>query len=111
MRDCIYRQDAIAALTDAGLVNYGATGDGNGMIQAVNVIKGLPATSAWIPVTEAMPDDDDLMLVTCQSKNGTRSVNRAYYDGQFWHGSGSMAGVTAWMPLPEPYGGEQDGKL
>lgn len=57
----------------------------------------------WIPVTEALPDDDDLVLVTCQSKNGTRSVNRAYYDGQFWHGSGSMAGVTAWMPLPEPY--------
>lgn len=61
---------------------------------------------AWIPVAEALPDDDDLVLVTCQAKNGNRSINRAYYDGQFWHGSGSMAGVTAWMPLPEPYGGE-----
>ena len=57
---------------------------------------------AWVPVAEALPDDDDLVLVTCQAKNGNRSINRAYYDGQFWHGSGSMSGVTAWMPMPEP---------
>ena len=58
---------------------------------------------AWVPVTEALPDDDDLVLVTCETKSGHRSINRAYYDGQFWHGSGSMSGVTAWMPMPEPY--------
>ena len=58
---------------------------------------------AWVPVAEALPDDDDLVLVTCETKSGHRSINRAYYDGQFWHGSGSMSGVTAWMPLPEPY--------
>ena len=44
--------------------------------------------------------------VTCVAKNGNRSVNRAYIDEQgFFHGSGSMAGVVAWQPMPEPYAG------
>ena len=56
----------------------------------------------WIPVGERLPEDDRMVLVTCQTKKGIRSVNRAYYDGAFWHGSGSMSGVIAWRPLPEP---------
>ena len=57
----------------------------------------------WIPVEERLPEDDSMVLVTCQTKKGIRSVNRAYCDGAFWHGSGSMSGVIAWRPLPEPY--------
>ena len=57
----------------------------------------------WISVDERLPEDDRMVLVTCQTKKGIRSVNRAYCDGAFWHGSGSMSGVIAWRPLPEPY--------
>lgn len=57
----------------------------------------------WIPVTERLPETDEMMLVSCRTKKGTASVNRAYYDGTSWHGSGSMSGVTAWMPLPKAY--------
>ena len=57
----------------------------------------------WIPAEERLPEDDSMVLVTCQTKKGIRSVNRAYCDGAFWHGSGSMSGVIAWRPLPEPY--------
>ena len=59
--------------------------------------------AGWIPVEERLPEDERMVLVTCQTKKGIRSTNRAYYDGKFWHGSGSMSGVTAWQPLPEPY--------
>ena len=55
----------------------------------------------WIPASDP-PKDDKMQLVACRSKNGAYSVNRAYYDGQSWHGSGSMANVTHYMPLPEP---------
>lgn len=57
----------------------------------------------WIPVDERTPDDDRMVLVSCSTKKGVKSVNRAYFDGRHWHGSGSMSGVEAWMELPEPY--------
>lgn len=64
----------------------------------------------WISVEERLPEDDRMVLVTCQTKKGIRSVNRAYCDGAFWHGSGSMSGVIAWRPLPEPYRPERSAK-
>lgn len=60
----------------------------------------------WIHVSERLPETDDLMLVSCRTKKGVNSVNRAYYSNGAWHGSGSMSGVIAWMPLPEPYEGD-----
>ena len=45
----INKHNAILALADAGIINYSATGNGNGMIQAINVIKALPEVDA-IPV-------------------------------------------------------------
>lgn len=60
----------------------------------------------WIPVGEKLPEDDKVVLVSCCTKKGVRSVNRAYYSNGYWHGSGSMSGVVAWMPLPEPYNPE-----
>lgn len=70
-------------------------GDGKGT--------NVPSNEGWIPVEERLPEDERMVLVTCQTKKGIRSTNRAYYDGTFWHGSGSMSSVTAWQPLPEPY--------
>ena len=66
------------------------------------------AIRRWIPVSDRLPDNDDMMLVTCRTKKGVSSVNRAYYSRGSWHGSGSMSGVIAWMPMPEPYSGEAE---
>ena len=57
----------------------------------------------WIPVEEQLPEDEEMVLVTCQTKSGRKSVNRAWYGEGFWHGTGSMSGVIAWRSLPEPY--------
>ena len=57
----------------------------------------------WIPVEERLTEDEKDGLSNVPNKKGIRSTNRAYYDGAFWHGSGSMSSVTAWCPLPEPY--------
>lgn len=70
-------------------------------------VADLQKAQRWIPVEERLPEDEEMVMVTCQTKSGRRSVNRAWYGEGFWHGSGSMSGVIAWMPLPEPYRPEQ----
>lgn len=43
MSDLIERQAAIDALSDGALVNYQAAGHNNGLVKAIDVIKGLPS--------------------------------------------------------------------
>ena len=61
-----------------------------------------PPRGAWISVTRSLPEPGDTKyLVCCRTAKGLRSINMAWFDGTFWHGMGSMAGVTHWMPLPD----------
>lgn len=80
------------------------TGDG---LKLAWIEKAVNTPEGWIPVTERLPETEDMMLVTAKTQKGVRNVNRAYYSNGFWHGSGSMANVTAWMPLPAPYEEEE----
>ena len=109
MKDPIERQDAIDALADAGIVNYAATGDGNGMLQAVNVIKALPPAQSeqrWIPCSERLPEPR-VDVWTCSDIGQIQG----YYEEHvgIWYASFGQGRdylelyVTAWMPLPEPY--------
>ena len=60
----------------------------------------------WIPVTERLPEDGQIVL-TC--KNGICEVQtyearrNGWVSGRFFW---SMAFVTHWMPLPQPPKGE-----
>lgn len=53
----------------------------------------------WTPVSELLPAVNETVLVTCKTLKGALMVS---------HGSGSMAGVVAWQPMPEPYAGGGD---
>lgn len=66
-------------------------------------IKALEQTK-WIPVSERLPEVDGRYLTTC-SKIGKWEV-----DWNIWYNEPKPSwlweqGVTAWMPLPEPYRG------
>ena len=56
----------------------------------------------WIPVTERLPEEKGIYLVT-SNDGGMISVETALFlrciDGDPWW----ECGVTAWMPLPEAY--------
>jgi len=75
-----------------------------GIQQAVEETPGIPLTRCgWISISQYRPeaDSDTKYLVCCRTAKGLRSINLAWFDGRDWHGMGSMAGVTHWMPLPD----------
>ena len=72
----------------------------------------------WIPVTEALPEEDEEVLVTVRF-DGTKDVKPSVYvetasqiSGTWvsytdeWKVSQSRHHVIAWMPLPKPWRGE-----
>jgi len=54
----------------------------------------------WIPVSEALPDDEQDVLTT----DGVHVELQEYKAMEWWHYAGSMYVTTPthWMPLPEP---------
>ena len=80
-------------------------------IEAYRAIANAPTVDAvprWIPCEERLPENESEVLVT--DNNG--HIRHAFYDAQCdWFGTyeGSMTIIAiAWMPLPEPYGGERE---
>lgn len=58
----------------------------------------------WIPCAERLPEKTGRYLVTCE-KWGAWEVDWNIWNegiGWLWE-----QGVSAWMPLPDPYKGEQ----
>lgn len=81
--------------------DYGCPNDGAGSVpDALYYLKEYrDRIPRWIPVSERMPENDHTMAVRTVTQKGVVSWNRAWWDGEFWHGSGSMANVTHWMPI------------
>lgn len=63
-------------------------------------IKALQQEPKWIPVTERLPEEGEIVLVTDTLWN-IKSVNIDWWNGEQWVRNGQY--VIAWQPLPEPY--------
>lgn len=61
-------------------------------------------SSAWIPVSERLPENCGYYLVTDRIPNADM-VGESYFDAfsQQWHDAWD---VITWMPKPEPYRGD-----
>ena len=64
------------------------------------LVLDLLEQTEWIPVSERLPEKDDLYLI-------------CFDDGEydlvyFSKGAFSYSGVIAWMPLPKPYKAEME---
>lgn len=65
--------------------------------------------SAWIPVSERLPEKNGVYFVTAQFPS-VRVVTIMYYSAiykEFRSSEGNDYCITAWMPMPEPYGGDE----
>ena len=108
MSDYIDRQAAIDAVN--GMPDcpngYSDTYDKGHIIA---VLEDVPSVHPhrWIPVTEALPRDDEEVIVTCLDDSGDTPYS---YTTVAWHYKDMWVCdnmrcpfVIAWMPLPEPY--------
>lgn len=60
----------------------------------------------WIPCSERLPEEDGQYLVCWCGAYGVDVYIAEYIrNGKYWlHSEGcELRGITAWMPLPEPY--------
>ena len=64
--------------------------------------------SKWIPVTERLPDNGEIVLA-CGKRHATSGMFQGALrnNPKLWHWKGNtLKEVTHWMPLPEPPKGE-----
>ena len=75
-------------------------------------IDSQPKVGEWIPVSEELPEDEGLVLVTVNDKHNNLTFENALITGCYCYAEGWILegyidwvdpNVTAWMPLPEPY--------
>lgn len=112
MRETIYRDDAIKALrSDIELIDPFDIDRGIKVAcvrRASWVIENVPSADSsqdWIPCSEQLPKNNKDVLITCECGD----VEVGWYDGE-WNGEGCVYDdddIIAWMPLPEPWKGEQ----
>lgn len=126
MSDCIDRQTIINLLTSRSETLRGLYGDLGGAASGVRkLIQTLPSAEPeqkWIPVTEALPDEETDVLVSVHFegfKGKTVNLPPSDYVEIASHIEGVWSSpsdeykavevnhhVIAWMPLPEPWRGE-----
>lgn len=115
--DTISRRQAIDALGDEPEVWSGkdeyAQGLNNQWHYDRNAIKALPSAQPephWIPCSERLPEESGRYLISVLDGVGRRTTVAPYQPRyKAWTMTGRMAywKVIAWLPLPEPYIGEE----
>lgn len=90
-------------------------------------IMHAPSVNQWIPCSERLPEEDKDVLITYQYQEGEGDRSHSYCDITTY-GDGYFGGrkcsfkewrapfeyfhsnyeVVAWMPLPEPWKGEEE---
>ena len=83
----------------------------------LHMIKQLPSAQPepqWIPCSERLPNGQTEVIVSCCDDAGDSKYNYTSFgwmtrDGEYWIVDNEINYyVNAWMPLPEPWKGEQE---
>lgn len=108
MADLIERDYLIGKFEDTGppALSEMCKGYDLGIKAALRVVKKAPAVNRWISCSERFPENDEPVLITCNSL----CVHKAWYDdvmhrfnisdSDYWYREDA---VLAWMPMPDAY--------
>ena len=107
--DAISREDALMALTgewtesrDELIAKF---------IRRIKKLQSVEPVERWIPVSEGLPDNEDVVVVTIKDEHGDSPFiysDFAWYlkDGKCWiYNAEKSNDIVAWTPLPEPWKG------
>lgn len=122
MDDLISRQDAVNELRE--YITEFSLSDGeseiigynDGIELAISVLSTLSSAQQWIPCSERMPDEE-LYVLACQEETGFTEIGRLHTEklGEDTvvvcqcDDRDEVRYIQAWMPLPKPYKGDDDG--
>ena len=87
------------------------------MIERIEIgIKKLPEAQQWIPCSEKLPEEDGQYLITVKYVHVDGYVDIYAEHGDWADGKwdmfcfghcGEVESILAWMPLPDPWEGEE----
>ena len=73
-----------------------------------NILRPVTPEPQWVPCSERLPEATGVYIVTCNIYSGDKvdgvTATWSYWRRNEW----MMKDVLAWMPLPEPYGGDEE---
>lgn len=75
-------------------------------IRSIPSVKPLENQPQWIPVSERLPETDEDVLIT---DGVTVYIGWINATNRQWRANCFINNVTAWMPLPPSYQGEENG--
>lgn len=112
MSDLISREAALDAIDKnrQDLLSLGMNGAEHILVRyGRRVIEELPSAQQWIPVSERLPEENDRYFVTAKHKRwGLITTDVLRWQGKrFGWEEQSICTVLAWMPLPDPWRGEE----
>ena len=117
MNDLISRKWLMECVEE-GWIKFDTEKDENRFIHLVrDTAPSAQPELQWIPCNERLPKDDTLMLVNYIDERpdamdiwiGWHEMENVWYTNGEAHSREFGNEVVAWMPLPKPWKGEQDG--
>lgn len=114
MSDLIRREDAIAEICKARTPDVASHQYAELFINAVRRAPSADRPQEWIPCSERLPEYRKTVLISTfwGVKTGFLDSTEAY--GDFWEiieddATAALHNIYAWMPLPKPWKGADDG--
>ena len=107
MGDLISRKWLMECVEE-GWIKFETEKDENKFIHLVR--DTAPSAQQWIPCSERLPEENKAILLGVKYKDDFKMFVTARMDITYWQGLGRdiKCQEMRWMPLPEPWKGEDD---